>query len=180
MKLVDQAELYLGIFAHRYGYVPTGSDVSLTEMEYNRAVERGLPRLIFLMHADHPLKAADVGTGEGAVKLAALKRRLETAQVINYFKSPADLRARVIAAIVNVQKEWALAESRQKWDESDRLVGWLRPVQYFKDRMAELRWLLQQVAKKQVRLVLVCGRGGWERPRWSPRSSRTSSSRIKM
>jgi Cdc6-like AAA superfamily ATPase len=33
-------------------------------------------------------------------------------------------------------------------------------VQYFKDRTAELRWLQQQVAKKQVRLVLVCGRGG--------------------
>jgi hypothetical protein len=57
----------------------------------------------------------------------------------------------VIAVIVNIQQKWALAESRQKWDESDRLVGWLRPVQYFKDRMAELRWLLQQVAKKQVR-----------------------------
>src|ERR1700687_2984202 len=39
MKMVDDAEIYLGLFAFRYGYVPKGYDVSVTEMEYNRAVE---------------------------------------------------------------------------------------------------------------------------------------------
>ncbi len=68
LKMVDEADIYLGIFAHRYGYVPAGHDISITEMEYNRAVERGIPRLIFLMHDDHPIKAADVEKGEGAVK----------------------------------------------------------------------------------------------------------------
>lgn len=45
LKLVDEANIYLGIFAHRYGYVPKGYDISITEMEYNRAVERGIPRM---------------------------------------------------------------------------------------------------------------------------------------
>ena len=58
LRLVDEADIYLGIFAHRYGYVPKGHDISITEMEYNRAVERGIPRLIFLMHEDHPVKAS--------------------------------------------------------------------------------------------------------------------------
>src|SRR3989440_12989325 len=91
LDMVDEAEIYLGIFAHRYGYTPKGHNISITEMEYNRAVERGIPRLIFLMHDDHPIKVADVEKGEGAVKLEALKARLSTERVVNFFTSPADL-----------------------------------------------------------------------------------------
>src|SRR5437868_1401098 len=49
LKMVDEADIYLGIFAHRFGYVPNGYDISITEREFNRAIERGIPRLIFLM-----------------------------------------------------------------------------------------------------------------------------------
>src|SRR5712691_7040179 len=59
LKMVDEADIYLGVFAHRYGYIPAGHDISITEMEYNRAVERGIPRLIYLMHDDHPIKATE-------------------------------------------------------------------------------------------------------------------------
>ncbi len=47
LKMVDEAEIYVGVFAHRYGYVPKGHDISVTEMEYNRAVERANPALDF-------------------------------------------------------------------------------------------------------------------------------------
>jgi hypothetical protein len=49
VELVDKADIYIGVFAHRYGYAPEEHDISITEMEYNRAVERDIPRLIFLM-----------------------------------------------------------------------------------------------------------------------------------
>ena len=42
VRMVDEADIYVGIFACRYGYIPAGSDISVTEMEYNRAVERKL------------------------------------------------------------------------------------------------------------------------------------------
>jgi tetratricopeptide (TPR) repeat protein len=106
LKMVDEAEIYLGIFAHRYGYVPAGYDISITEMEYNRAVERGIPRLIFLMHEDHRLKASDFETGEGAVKLKAFKDRLGTTRVAAFFKSPEDLRAHVIDSLADYRKEY--------------------------------------------------------------------------
>jgi tetratricopeptide (TPR) repeat protein len=98
-RMVDAAGIYIGVFAHRYGYVPKGQDISITEMEYNRAVERGIPRLFFLMHEDHPLKASDVEKGDGAVKLEKLKAHLATERVVNFFKSPADLRAHVINSL---------------------------------------------------------------------------------
>src|SRR5689334_12356797 len=64
LRIVNEADIYLGIFAYRYGYVPEGYDISITEMEYNRAAERGIPRLIFLMDKDHPVKPTDVETGD--------------------------------------------------------------------------------------------------------------------
>ncbi|HVG31547.1 MAG TPA: DUF4062 domain-containing protein [Pyrinomonadaceae bacterium] len=102
LKMVDEADIYLGVFAHRYGSVPRDNNpqqISITEMEYNRAIERGIPRLIFLMHDDHPIKASEVEKGEGAVKLEALKQRLGDERVVDFFTSPTDLRAHVINSL---------------------------------------------------------------------------------
>lgn len=99
LRMVDDADLYVGIFAHRYGYVPEGYDISITEMEYNRAVERRIPRLIFLMHDEHPIKIGDVEIGDGTLKLKALINRLTGERVVNFFKSPADLRAHIVNSL---------------------------------------------------------------------------------
>src|ERR1700694_1931117 len=59
LQMVDEADIYLLILAHRYGYVATTNNpqsLSVTEHEYNRAVERRLPILTFVMHEDHPVK----------------------------------------------------------------------------------------------------------------------------
>lgn len=47
-EYVDQADFYLGIFAFRYGFVPEGQQKSVIELEYDRAIERGIPVLIFI------------------------------------------------------------------------------------------------------------------------------------
>jgi len=87
LAMVDQADIYLGVFAFRYGYVPAGHDISITEIEYNRAVERKIPRLIFLMHEEHSIKPGDVETGAGAEKLAKFKEQVGKERVVNFFKS---------------------------------------------------------------------------------------------
>jgi len=102
LRMVDETDIYLGIFAQRYGYVPKENNprrLSITEMEYNRAVERDIPRLLFLMHDDHPVKASDVEKGKGAVKLDKLKQRIGTERVVNFFKSPEELRGQIIDSL---------------------------------------------------------------------------------
>lgn len=99
LKMVDEADIYVGIFAHRYGYVPKGHAIAVTEMEYNRAVERKIPRCIFVMDKDHPLKIEDVEMGEGAAKLEAFKKRLLADNIVNFFRSPIDLRAHAINSL---------------------------------------------------------------------------------
>jgi hypothetical protein len=108
--MVDDADIYIGIFAHRYGYVPAGSDVSVTEMEYRRAVERKLPCLIFFMHEDHPVKARDIEMGSGAEKLARLKDHIGKSHIVLFFKSPEDLRGHVLHSLEALRKRLQKAE----------------------------------------------------------------------
>ena len=62
---MDEADIYLAILGHRYGHIPKGKTKSITHYEYERATQRGIPRLIFIMHEEHPVKARDVERGEG-------------------------------------------------------------------------------------------------------------------
>ena len=40
-----ECDVYVGIVAHRYGWIPDGKEVSITELEYDAAKDR--PRLMF-------------------------------------------------------------------------------------------------------------------------------------
>ncbi|MBZ0288187.1 MAG: DUF4062 domain-containing protein, partial [Anaerolineae bacterium] len=53
-RKLDGADVYIGIFAHRYGYVEDGYDKSVTEMEFDYAGERGLDRLCFVIDPAYP------------------------------------------------------------------------------------------------------------------------------
>ncbi len=95
-RLVSQANIYVGVFAHRYGYVPSGTEISITEMEYDQAVKLGIERLIFIMGDEHPIRIGDVELGAGADKIKTLKDRLKAENVVSFFKSPEQLEANVI------------------------------------------------------------------------------------
>ncbi len=41
LKEVEESDLFIGIYAHRYGYVPKDADISITEMEYLHAKKFG-------------------------------------------------------------------------------------------------------------------------------------------
>src|SRR6266566_3212136 len=104
MKMVNEVDAYLGVFAHRYGFIPEGHNISITEMEYNRAVERDIPRLIFIMDKAHPIHIDDVETGEGATKLKAFKDLLTSRNIVNFFVSPEDLRYKVIDSLSKLRQ----------------------------------------------------------------------------
>ena len=99
MALVDEAQIYLGIFARRYGYVPEGHEISITEMEYRRAVDRGIPRLIFLSDKQHQYTEDDFDTGPLAEQLQRLRSELEQEKVVAYFHNADSLRAKVSEAL---------------------------------------------------------------------------------
>jgi hypothetical protein len=105
LRMVQQADVYLGLFAYRYGTIPTGFDRSITEMEYDHAIKLNKPRLVFFIHKEHPVLIEDVETGSGADRLKALKDRIGEQRVAAFFKSHEDLRSHVVEALTAVAKE---------------------------------------------------------------------------
>jgi len=99
LALVDEADIYVGVYAHRYGYVPKDGNpkqISVTEMEYDRAVERGIPRLIYIIHDEHPITVKDLEKGKSEKKLKTFLTRVKKDNFANFFKSPEDLESKVI------------------------------------------------------------------------------------
>jgi hypothetical protein len=97
---VASCDLYVGIFAWRYGYVPDGYDKSITELEYRKAIETGKKCLIFLLAEDAqywPPKYVD--KGRDAEKIAVLRKELSREKMVSFFRSADELAGLVGAAV---------------------------------------------------------------------------------
>jgi hypothetical protein len=88
IELVDKANIYVGVFANRYGYVPAGHAISITEMEYDRAVLRGIPRLNLHHGQRSSNQDCRCGCGRCGGQAEDLKDRVGVANITNPFKSP--------------------------------------------------------------------------------------------
>ncbi|MEO1260770.1 MAG: DUF4062 domain-containing protein [Bacteroidota bacterium] len=106
LKMVDEADFYIGVFALRYGYVPDGHDISITEMEYNRAVERGIPRMVFIAGKKHTFTQEQIETVlESFPKLASFKERVSKKNIVNFFDSHEELRSLAINSLSQIPKD---------------------------------------------------------------------------
>ena len=99
---VADCDLYVGLFAWRYGFVPDRDNpdrVSITELEYRHAGERGIPRLVFLLDPDIPwlprFMDSQAREGDGGSRIGALRDALAAEQVVSFFGSPEDLAGKV-------------------------------------------------------------------------------------
>ena len=124
LEMVDKADIYIGIYAWRYGWVPdvpgvpNPNKISITEMEFNRALERKQSGeikeiLIFVMHDDHPIRARDKEDGtEAQDKLRKFKDRASTHRVRLTFTSPEELRTLVVHSLSEALKRIKEAEAK--------------------------------------------------------------------
>ncbi|HXD34223.1 MAG TPA: DUF4062 domain-containing protein [Pyrinomonadaceae bacterium] len=101
LEMVDKADIYIGVYGWRYGHIPQDHDISITEMELNRAVERGIPILVFLMHDNHPLESRNMVEADATaqLKLEALKKRASTGRGHLEFQSAVELRSHIIQSL---------------------------------------------------------------------------------
>ncbi|MEL6973402.1 MAG: DUF4062 domain-containing protein, partial [Bacteroidota bacterium] len=131
LKLVDEADVYIGIFAHRYGYVPKGHQISITEMEYRRAVERKIPRLIFIMDDSVPVLPVDYDHGVAYDNLLRLKERLKKERVIETFVNREDLRGKVIQSLESLRaKKKSWWHFKDKKNQKQVLADDIHPVSF--------------------------------------------------
>jgi Domain of unknown function (DUF4062) len=110
---VEQCDLYIGIFAWRYGYIPPEGK-AITELEYRKALETGKPRLIFLLHeeAAWPLNATDMHSGKGneGALIKNLRQELQQSELVSFFRTAEDLAALVGQAVHNWEIEYSIKD----------------------------------------------------------------------
>lgn len=96
---VRKCDIYIGIFAWRYGFIPDGYDKSITHLEYETAGEVGIPRLIFLL--DDTVNWPDdyIATGDEREKTDKLRQYLMNAHIVSFFTNPDQLGGLVSAAV---------------------------------------------------------------------------------
>jgi hypothetical protein len=114
---LDDADVYVGIVAWRYGYVERGFTQSVTELEFDYAGQRNIDRLCFILNPEHswPVRAVDA-------ERAAIERfRAKVGELIRgEFTTVDDFKYQVRAAL----EGWAtrrLRDSVSRLSDADRI-----------------------------------------------------------
>lgn len=100
---VRQCDVVILLIAHRYGSIPTGSDISITEAEYRAARAADIPVLAFLVDESVPWPPAYIDR-EHHDELARFKESVGQEVVRKSFTSTDNLAAQVTQALVLFQE----------------------------------------------------------------------------
>jgi hypothetical protein len=127
LKDVAACDVYVGIFAYRYGFIPeenNASRLSITELEYSKACETGKPCLIFLMSEVAPWPGTKRDKGTAGECIEALRDRLGKRHSVNFFITADELTRKINEALVQWQKGGALGAIRPPadWDGYRRAI----------------------------------------------------------
>jgi tetratricopeptide (TPR) repeat protein len=167
---VRACDLYVGIFAWRYGFIPPGYDQSITELEYREATASGRERLIFLARDDTAPDEIDPAV---LAQVTRLRGELQLAHVTASFSTPDNLATEVAAAVIHsgrrrleselqdLRDRQTDADQRQQSRPRQKVVN--RPpidVARFVNRDTERGELRSRLFDDDVRMTKVLGRAG--------------------
>jgi hypothetical protein len=114
LRDVADADVYVGLFAWRYGYVPRKGNPdkrSITELEYLEAERLGKPRLVFVLDDRAPwppgMMDANTGDNERGALVKNLRAKLLRDRLAARFESTDQLASRVISAVFRWQTDQA-------------------------------------------------------------------------
>ena len=105
LKEVAESDLFAGIYAWRYGYIPADSEVSITEQEFLEAQRLGKPRFCFMVDEAYDWPAEYKEGGLSARLLREFKARIDAELVRTTFTTPADLATKVLASLQRWERD---------------------------------------------------------------------------
>ena len=105
LNLIKECDLYVGIFAHRYGHKPKGDCQSITEQEYHCARSNGIDCLIFIVKDDYPWHKKWIDRGKNEKSLLKLKEELCSNHTISFFTNKDNFSALLSASLANYTRK---------------------------------------------------------------------------
>ena len=150
---VAACDLYVGVFAWRYGYIPPGYDKSITELEYRKAVETGKKCHIFLLHEDALWPPKFVDKGDDAEKIDDLRKELSEKYTVSFFKTPEELGSLVGSSVHNWEKEFGIVSAKKGVIPKIDIEGYTKAIE-LKYKTLDLDTLTPSQKEDYLRVLL--------------------------
>ncbi len=96
---VAECDIYVGIFAWRYGHIPPEQKCSITELEFREAVRCKKTCLLFLLHEEAPWPRKQMDADPERIE--ALRAELSRDYIVGFFRTADELAREVSVAIAD-------------------------------------------------------------------------------
>ena len=100
---ISQCDVYIGIFAWRYGYIPPGQVKSITVLEYECAIKSGIPCRIFILDEDMLWKPCYIDEDQSNIK--EFRKKLQETHTVKFFKTVDNLKAHVSESLKDISSK---------------------------------------------------------------------------
>lgn len=135
---VQSCDVYVGLFAWRYGYVPKDArnpdGHSITECEYRAARAQGKPCLVFLLDPKAPwlpdYMDSQQGTGDGGALIKKLRDELAGGHLVKFFKDRYELAQAVSSSVSLWEKDRQQAAAREAEEPGAPVVPQMRQLRF--------------------------------------------------
>jgi len=118
LENVEESDIFIGIYAHRYGYIPFEEKTSITEQEYRKAVDEKKEIFCFIVDPDNDWPEEKK---ENFTKLQPFLDEIRRERVVDFFSTPDNLAALVTAALSKVKRRPKWQEISEKIDVNSKL-----------------------------------------------------------
>jgi hypothetical protein len=105
LREVAEGDLFVGIYAWRYGFIPKGDKISITEQEFEEARRLEKPCFCFMVEENYDWPAQFKEEGRGGELLKKFKARLDSTLVRTTFTTPDSLAKKVLSSLARWEKE---------------------------------------------------------------------------
>lgn len=117
-SIIDICDYYILIIGKRYGSINEQTGKSYTEMEYDYAIEKDIPVLVFAMDDSYPVPEDMMDHDDNNIKsLKRFKEKAMTNRLATIWKDHTDLAGSVAVSIINAKSDFPRP-------------GWQRGVDY--------------------------------------------------
>lgn len=140
-KVIDLCDYYILILGRRYGSVNEKTKISYTEMEYDYAISKGIPVLVFAL--DEMVKVVDDKAEHDDIKrgkLAEFRIKAMRNRLASVWKDQTDLISKVAISIMRAKTEI----KRPGWhrgsdEEKERLLSEIKILQQKNEELSEAK-----------------------------------------
>lgn len=98
---IEDCDVFIGIYAHRYGHIPDSSSQSITEQEFHHARQVGIPSFCFVIDERYPWPPSMIDREVKYKKLRKFIEHVRASVIAGGFDSPSSLALHVQSAVLH-------------------------------------------------------------------------------